>query len=241
MLLLGLETSTARTSVALVEQDHVLASASLSKPRMHGKYLLPAIRFCLDQAGVDVDRIHGVAVGLGPGLFTGLRVGIATAQTFAAARQVPTVGLCGLDVLAFQVRYSNQPICATIDARRGELFWAFYRSSPGGVQRETDLTVGRADELAAEIEAQGDEVLVVGDGVLAYREQLDVPGAELAGPDVAWPDAADLAELALPRFVREETVRPDQLQPIYLRQADVLIGWEQRGRLRGGVPEAPTA
>ncbi|MFP4634546.1 MAG: tRNA (adenosine(37)-N6)-threonylcarbamoyltransferase complex dimerization subunit type 1 TsaB, partial [Nitriliruptoraceae bacterium] len=112
MLVLSLETSTSRTSVALVEHDHVLASASLGRPRGHGRFLAPAIRFCLDQADVDVDRIHGVAVGLGPGLYTGLRVGIATAQTFAAARQLPTVGLCGLDVLAFRVRYTRRTICA---------------------------------------------------------------------------------------------------------------------------------
>lgn len=237
MLLLGIETSTARSSVALVEDDRVLASAALGVPRRHGEFLAPAIRFCLDQASVDLGRIGGVAVGVGPGLFTGLRVGIATAQTFAAARGLPVVGLCGLDVLALQARYTARPICATIDARRGELFWAFYRPVPGGVQRQADPTVGRVEQLAAEIEAEGADVLVVGDGALRYREQLETTDAQLAGPDIAWPDAADLAELALPRFIREETQRPDQLRPIYLRQADVQIGWEQRGRLRGGIPE----
>lgn len=234
MLLLGLETSTVRSSVALVQHDRVLASASLGAPRRHGEFLAPAIRFCLDQAGLSIERLTGVAVGVGPGLFTGLRVGIATAQTLAAARQLPVVGLSGLDVLAFQARYTTRPICAVIDARRGELFWAFYRSSPGGVQRESDLMLGRVDQLAAEIEAHGDDVLVLGDGALSYREQLAATDAQLAGPDWAWPDAADLAELAVPRFVREETQRPDELHPIYLRHADAQIGWEQRGRLRGG-------
>jgi tRNA threonylcarbamoyladenosine biosynthesis protein TsaB len=238
MLLLGLETSTARCSVALVEDDRVLASAALGVARRHGEFLAPAIRFCLQQASVDVGRIAGVAVGVGPGLFTGLRVGIATAQTFAAALQLPVVGLSGLDVLALQARYTTRPICAAIDARRGELFWAFYRAVPGGVQREGELCLGRADQLAAEIEANGDEVLVVGDGALSYRERLQATGAELAGPDIAWPDAADLAELALPRFLREETLRPERLAPVYLRQADVQIGWAQRGALRGGVRPA---
>jgi tRNA threonylcarbamoyladenosine biosynthesis protein TsaB len=240
MLLLGLETSTARSSVALVGKDRVLASASLGVPRRHGEFLAPAIRFCLDQAGVGADRVTGVVVGLGPGLYTGLRVGIATAQTFAAARQLPVVGLSGLDVLAFQARYTARPICAAIDARRGELFWAFYRSSPGGVQREGELTLGRVDQLAAEIETHGDDVLLVGDGALNYRDELAVTGVQLAGPDRAWPDASDLAGLAAPRFEREETQRPDQLQPIYLRHADAKLGWEQRGRLQGGAaPDVP--
>jgi tRNA threonylcarbamoyladenosine biosynthesis protein TsaB len=235
MLVLGIETSTACSSVALVDQDRVLASASLGMARRHGEFLAPAIDFCLRQAGVDAARVTGVAVGLGPGLFTGLRVGIATAQAFAAARRLPVVGLAGLDVLAFRVRYSRRLICTAIDARRGELFWALYRSSPGGVQRVGDLTVGTAAQLAAELAATGQESLVVGDATLRYRDELaSVDNAELSGPDSAWPAAADLAQLAVPRFVREETQRPTDLQPIYLRQADARIGWETRGRLQGG-------
>jgi tRNA threonylcarbamoyladenosine biosynthesis protein TsaB len=234
MLLLGIETSTSRSSVALVDQDRVVASASLGMPRRHGEFVAPAISFCLAQAGVDATRVTGVVVGLGPGLFTGLRVGIATAQAFAAARKLPVVGLSGLDVLAFRVRYTRRLICATIDARRGELFWALYRSSPGGVQRIGDLQVGKIDQLTAELEATGEEVLVVGDGTLPHRTELGrLDDAEVAGPDLAWPDAADLAELAAPRFVREETQQPTELQPIYLRQADAKIGWETRGRLQG--------
>jgi tRNA threonylcarbamoyladenosine biosynthesis protein TsaB len=238
MLVLGLETSTPRSSVALVEDDRVIASASLGVPRRHGEFVAPAIRFCLDQARVDLDRVAGVAVGLGPGLYTGLRVGIATAQTLAAARSLPVVGLSGLDVLAFRARYVRRLLCTVIDAGRRELFWAFYRHAPGGVQRLGELQLGTADRLAAEIEELAEECLVIGDGGLAARRQLEDVGAEVAGPDVAWPDAAELAELAVPRFVREETQRPTELQPIYLRQADARIGWETRGRLHGGEATA---
>lgn len=236
MIVLGVETSTARSSVALVDRERVLASASLGVPRQHGEFLAPAIAFCLERAGVDVDRLAGVAVGLGPGLFTGLRVGIATVQAFAAARQLPTVGLSGLDVLALKVRYVRRLICVAIDARRGELFWSFYRASPGGVQRQGDLRLGSVDALVAELAATGEEVLVVGDGALTYRAQLAASEVELAGADVAWPDAVDLAELALPRFEREETERPEDLRPLYVRAPDARIGWETRGRLRGGTP-----
>ncbi|MFO7778825.1 MAG: tRNA (adenosine(37)-N6)-threonylcarbamoyltransferase complex dimerization subunit type 1 TsaB [Nitriliruptoraceae bacterium] len=234
MLVLGLETSTTRSSVALVDTDRVVASASLGVARRHGEFLAPAIAFCLEQAGIDVDGIHGVAVGVGPGLFTGLRVGLATAQTFAAARQLPVVGLSGLDVLAFRARYTRRAICAVLDARRGELFWAFYRAAPGGVQRDSEPVVGRIEQLTAEIEAYGDDMLVLGDGALSERQRVLDTGVDVAGPDLAWPDAADLAELAVPRFVREETIRPDQLRPIYLREADARIGWQQHDGPSGG-------
>ncbi|MFA9429657.1 tRNA (adenosine(37)-N6)-threonylcarbamoyltransferase complex dimerization subunit type 1 TsaB [Egicoccus sp. AB-alg2] len=234
VLVLGLETSTGQSSVALVGNDGVVASASLGVARRHGEFLAPAIRFCLTQAGVDVERVTGVAVGLGPGLYTGLRVGIATAQAFAAARDLPVVGLSGLDVIAFQARHVRRLICAVIDARRGELFWALYRAVPGGVQRQTELRVGTPPQLAAELEAAGEDCLVIGDGLARARDDLRRVGVDASDLFDASPDAAHLAELAVPRFEREETTRPTDLLPIYLRQADAKIGWETRGRLRGG-------
>ncbi|MEX1177488.1 MAG: tRNA (adenosine(37)-N6)-threonylcarbamoyltransferase complex dimerization subunit type 1 TsaB [Nitriliruptor sp.] len=231
MLVLAIESSTSRSSVALVDGERVLSSASLGLPRRHGEFLTPALRFCLDQAGVGIDRLGGVTVGLGPGLYTGLRVGIATAQTFAAARELPTVGVSGLDILAFRARHTRRVICAAIDARRGELFWALYRPSPGGVQLIGELRLSTADALAAELESLGEPCLVVGDAPFESRQTLGRV-ADVAAP--SWPDAADLAELAHPRFLREETVRPDQLQPLYLRHPDAAIGWQARGRLQGG-------
>lgn len=235
MHLLSIETSTPRSSVALADQDRTLVSASLGIGQRHGEFLAPAIRFCLDQAGLEARDVTGVAVGTGPGLYTGLRVGIATAKTFATALRLPVVGLSGLDVLAFQMRHSRRLICATLDARRKELFWCFYRCAPGGVQRQTELRVGSPDKLIGEIQAAGEECLVVGDGGLKYGDKFREVNAELAGAEHAYPEAADLATLASPRFIREETQRPESLEPLYLRQADAKIGWETRGRLHGGA------
>ncbi|MBW3659240.1 MAG: tRNA (adenosine(37)-N6)-threonylcarbamoyltransferase complex dimerization subunit type 1 TsaB [Actinobacteria bacterium] len=235
VLILAIESSTPRSSVALAERDVVVASASLGVPQRHGEFLGPALQFCLEQAGASVGDVTGVAVGVGPGLFTGLRVGIATAQTFAAARSLPVVGLSGLDVLAFRSRHVGRLVCTALDARRRELFWAFYRQAPGGMQQVAEPQVGDAGELAAEIAAQGGDCLVVGDGGLRYGDELAAAGADLAGPADAWPDAADLAQLAVPRFLREETHEPQSLQPIYLRRADARIGWQERGRMHGGA------
>jgi tRNA threonylcarbamoyladenosine biosynthesis protein TsaB len=234
VLILGIETSTRHSSVCLARDDGVVASANLGAGRRHGEFVTPAIEFCLRQSGLEVSDIAGVAVGTGPGLYTGLRVGMATARGFAAALRLPVVGLSGLDVLAFQVRQVRRLICAAIDARRGEVFWAFYRSAPGGVQRATDLRVGSPETLAGEIEGTGEECLVVGDAALRYRGLLAAVDAQLGGTGTAWPQAIHLTELAIPRFVREETHRPEEMEPIYLRVADARTGWETRGRLRGG-------
>ncbi|HVM19914.1 MAG TPA: tRNA (adenosine(37)-N6)-threonylcarbamoyltransferase complex dimerization subunit type 1 TsaB [Egibacteraceae bacterium] len=234
MLVLGIDTCTPHTSVCLANEDGLVAGCALGRGNAHGAFLAPAIRFCLDHAQVPMSSIAGVAVSLGPGLFTGMRVGIATAQTIAHARQLPVVGLNSLDLLAFPVRHVRRLICSVLDARRGELFWAFYRSAPGGVQRVTEFRVGPPEKLAGEIEAVPDDVLCIGDGAVRQRPLLESTGAEVGSASMAYPTAQSVVELALPRFIREETQRPEDLRPIYIRKADARINWQNRGALHGG-------
>ncbi|MDQ3537741.1 MAG: tRNA (adenosine(37)-N6)-threonylcarbamoyltransferase complex dimerization subunit type 1 TsaB [Actinomycetota bacterium] len=236
MLILGIETSTPQTSVCLGTEQGLLASTALGRGNAHSEFLTPAVEFCLQQGRVDVAAISGVAVSLGPGLFTGMRVGIATAQTLAHARRLPVVGMASLDLLAFGAYHVRKLVCSVLDARRGELFWSFYRPSPGGLQRVTGFRVGPAAKLAGEIEALADDVLTVGDGACANRSLLESTGAEVASNALAYPSAHALVELALPRFLREETQRAEDLRPTYVRKADARISWQNRGALLGGKP-----
>jgi tRNA threonylcarbamoyladenosine biosynthesis protein TsaB len=229
MLLIGIETSTAVSSVALGGEQGIVASTLLSRGRGHAEFLVPAARFLVEQSGVSLSAIGGVAVGIGPGLFTGMRVGIATAKGFAQALGVPIVGISSLDLLAFAVRYTSRLICACIDARRGEVFAAFYRQVPGGVQRIGEYTVWEPERLAAEVESRVEDVLFIGDGALVYRGLLPHRRAEFASHADAYPNAGALIELALPRFIREETDSLFDLEPLYLRKADAQITWETRG------------
>jgi tRNA threonylcarbamoyladenosine biosynthesis protein TsaB len=239
VLVLGIETSTARSGVCLATERGCVAAATLGRGQAHGEFVVPAIAFCLEQAHLSIGDVQGVAVSLGPGLYTGMRVGIATAQTLAHARRLPVVGLASLDLLAFSVRHVRRLLCAVLDARRGELFWAFYRAVPGGVQRVSDFRVGPPSKLAGEIEAASEDVLAIGDGAVAARALLESTGAEVGSVATASPSALALVELALPRFLREETQRPEDLRPHYLRKADARIGWRNRGVLRGGTPASP--
>jgi tRNA threonylcarbamoyladenosine biosynthesis protein TsaB len=170
-----------------------------------------------------------VAVDVGPGLFTGLRVGLATAKALASALQVPMIGVSSLDLLAFPVRFSPRLIAAAIDARRGQLFYAFYRQVPGGVHRITDPTVDDPDDLASELVASGEEVLLVGDGALRYPQHFaDLPRAEIVEQGLSFPSAASLVQLAHARALREEFVPHWEIQPLYLRQPDAEINWATR-------------
>jgi tRNA threonylcarbamoyladenosine biosynthesis protein TsaB len=228
VLVLGIETATTACSVAIGGEQGIVASA-LATRRRHDEYLMPAIDFLFREAGIEREQLTGVAADLGPGLFTGMRVGVATAKALARALSLPIAGLPSLDVLAHAVRFSPRLICAAIDARRAEVFCAFYRAAAGGAQRVGEVQVLPPNGLAAEIEARGVEVLLVGDGALRYRDELESEQAEFAPASLAHPSASALVELAIPRFLRGQGDSLQSFAPLYVRRTDAEINWERSG------------
>lgn len=229
MLILGIETATHQVGCAIGGHEGVIALFESSRDRRHAETLVPAIQFVTKQARIGLDEIGAVAVDIGPGLYTGLRVGVAAAKAMASALRVPMVGIPSLDLLALPLRHTNRTIVTVIDARRGELFYAFYRAVPGGVQRLTPHQVGKPDDLASELQAMGRDVLLVGDGALRYSSTFqDLQGIELVEQALAHPSAAPLVQLAHSYALREEFVNPWDLEPVYLRRPDAEINWETR-------------
>jgi tRNA threonylcarbamoyladenosine biosynthesis protein TsaB len=213
VIVLGLETSTPRTSVALGDDQRILGSISFTGPARQDE-TVPAIQQLLGWTGLPLESVAGVAMGIGPGLFTGLRVGIQVGKSLAQVLRLPIIGI------------------PSLDSRRGEVFSGLYRAVPGGVMRTQDYLVGRPERLAAELQALGSEVLIAGDGAILYRRVLEQAGSrvEFASPARAHPEASSLVELAVPRFIREETDRPAEVRPLYLRRSDAEIAWDQRAR-----------
>ena len=229
MIILGIETATAQVGCALGGAEGTFASFHARRGRRHAETLAPAIEFVCRQARVGLDEVSVVAVDVGPGLFTGLRVGVATAKAMAQALRVPMVGLSSLDLLAFPLRHARGLIAAVIDARRGEVFWALYRPVPGGVQRVSEPCACAPAEVASELVARGEDCLLVGDGAVRYAAVFDdAKHVTVGGDGLAFPSASALVELAHPRAIREDFVHVSELAPLYLRKADAQVNWEQR-------------
>lgn len=202
-MLLALDTSTPLVSVALLDEGQVVHAATSEQPMKHGEQLAPMITAALARVGAIRQDVTAVAAGVGPGPFTGLRVGLVTARTMGLALGIPVYGVCSLDVLALRAvdEAVAEPFVATIDARRKELFWASYDEEG---RRVDGPHVDRPTELP--------DLLVVGAGPSLYPDAFK----RTAGP--AGPDAATLA-LA----VAEERAELLDPEPIYLRRPDAVV------------------
>jgi len=224
VLTLAIDTATTQVGVAVGRDGRVLGEVRIDGARRHAEELAPAIEYLRHETRVALDDLACVAVGTGPGLYTGLRVGVTTARTLAQVLDVPVVGIPSLDLVAYPWRSTDRRILAAIDARRAEVFTARYWPVPGGIQRDGEYAVEAPAAVAAELLATGTETLVVGDGALAYADVLrGIDHVELAGPAAAAPSVAALVELATVRFEREEFCRADDVVPLYLRRSDAEI------------------
>ena len=230
VITLGIETATQVVSVALGGDAGLLGVVEIMQGRRHAEILTPAIEFVCRQAGVDIRDIGAIGVDVGPGLFTGMRVGIATAKAMAQALDVVLVGVSSLDVLAHPLRHTDKVIASVIDARKGEVFTAFYLPASDGARRVSEPIACSVDDFNAAVAARGQQVIAVGDGAHRYREQLSV-GIEVA--DLAHPSAVPLVHLARAMALRSDVGMPgaDNLAgvvPMYLRLPDAQINWSTR-------------
>jgi tRNA threonylcarbamoyl adenosine modification protein YeaZ len=207
VLLLAFDTATPAVTVALRADEGVLAEHTEVDARRHGELLAPGIEKVLAAAGCSRTELTGVAVGVGPGPFTGLRVGLMTARALGDALEIPVHGVCTLDILAAAVTAQSAFAVAT-DARRREVYWATYDAAG---RRDSDPAVDRPAEIAERLAGYA----VAGQGSRLYPEQF--PRA--LEPEL--PSAAVLAELTA-RLLREapETLLPPH--PLYLRRPDAV-------------------
>lgn len=200
MLLLALDTATPAVTVAVTDGQGILGVERGEGATKHGELLGPAIESVLRQAGAAPADLTDVAVGVGPGPFTGLRVGIVTARTLAASLGLTAHGVCTLDIVAADVRLAEPFIVAT-DARRKEVYWAEYDADG---RRVGEPQVSKPHDLGP--------LPVFGRGAQMYAEVLRYAEGPLD------PDAATLADIVVSRTAVELP-----LEPLYLRRPDVTL------------------
>jgi len=208
-VLLAFDTATPAVTVALHDGERVLASSTTVDARRHGELLAPGILLVLDEAWVAREDVTAVAVGVGPGPFTGLRVGLATARTLGAVLEIPVYGVCTLDVLAAEAVDAGAvdgPFLVATDARRKEVYWAAYDAAGVRIAGPSVDKPGQLPKLPVES--------VAGNGATLYDLGLPHTGREFPTP------------LGLARVARSDVLdraTPGPFTPLYLRRPDAEV------------------
>jgi tRNA threonylcarbamoyladenosine biosynthesis protein TsaB len=239
---LGFDTATRATTVALLDTEAADAAEAIerrddppagARPR-HTTRLMALVVEVLHAAGLDWADVDRIAVGVGPGTFTGLRIGVATAHALARAREIDLVGVSTLHSLARGALAGaagrggaaggGSHVMAVIDARRGEVFAAGWAAADAARAGGAPLLSARAlapDALAQAMRADGRAWLAVGDGAVEFREVLEHAGARIPGPDSELHRVSAVEHCRLATALRPEP--PERIQPEYLRLPDAEI------------------
>jgi tRNA threonylcarbamoyladenosine biosynthesis protein TsaB len=233
VLLLAVESATDTAGVALADDDAILVAVECGRTRKHAESIAPAIAFACERGGVTPADLTALAVDVGPGLFTGLRVGVGTVKALALALALPIATATSLEVLAHAVAGAGLApgtvVVPVVDARRGEVFWAAFEAKGGAAIQVSEDALASPGELAAALAALGRPCVVVGDGAVRHADLLGaIDGVELAGEGFAHPPVPALAALGRDRVAAGAVQEEAKVTARYLRQADVRINWETR-------------
>lgn len=223
--ILGIETSTALLSVAVVTTDGLLAERSVLGQKLHSIRLIPFIADVLREADLTLGDLTGIAVSVGPGSFTGLRLGIVTAKTLAQVAQLPVVAVPTLLALAAPLVIGGIPVCTVLTSRRGEVYAAIYTKEGA---KTAILTPAYATSPAALIEtlrAFG-SIIVAGEGARALSEESkkELTNVVEAPTVFCHPKAAVVASIGLEDVLAGRAADPLSLQPDYLRSPAITMG-----------------
>lgn len=231
MKILAVDTATAWQSVAIVENDAVLARADQDAGGAHGTVLLPAIDRLFAQTGLKLTDLNGLACSIGPGSFTGIRVGVATCLGLRMATGLPLALVPTLEAMAWSVASSTLPLCPVLPSRKGELYWAVLRRTPDHqLERMVIEHAGTPGLLA---ESLPEEVFIFGEGWTMMEAEIRaaIPASvtlSSVGVPFFKPSAAAVAFLGMERLRRGD-IAGDHVMPLYVQRAEAEIKFEQSG------------
>ena len=228
MKVLGIDTSTSCGAVGLIDDGEVISDYLLNLPVTHSERLLEAIEFVLREARCSIKDVDGWAVSLGPGSFTGLRIGVSTVKGLAFATGKPVAGVSILDVLASQIAPTSHLICPILDARKKEVYTAFYRyREDNSLERQTDYSALRPEDLVKKIREQ---TIFLGDGVRTYRAFL----IQSLGSVAIFPSSpfhlshgSMVAKLGFELLKKGKSLDVSAFSPIYIRPSEAEVKWQE--------------
>lgn len=228
MRILAIDTSTMLGGIAIMDEQKLIAEARLNVKSTHSERLMPEIEHCLKQSGLQINDIDAFAVAIGPGSFTGLRIGLSTVKGFSYATCKPIISIPTLEALAWNFPYSMYPVCPMLDARKKEVYAAVFVWENDGFGRLINENSVPPEDLIRNLNSNNnfERFIFTGEGTLLYKNKIIEVMKEkaiFAPPEKIVPAPSNVAALGLKKALAGEFSEPVALTPFYLRKSEAEI------------------
>lgn len=237
MRLLALDTSSSVATVAVMEDEKLIVETIINYKKTHSEKLMPLIEEVLGHCDLKPKDIDLFAASLGPGSFTGLRIGITTIKAMAQALDKPVVGVSALEGLAYNLAFAKGLICPIIDAQRETVYTALYKWEKTGLEEVMEQRVMPVEELINHLHNIDETIIFIGDAVDKFRDQLQANLLEKSyfpSNNFIIPRASSIAELARKKALRKEIAQASEVIPIYMRKSQAENQYEERMKGKEG-------
>ena len=237
MKILGIDTSTMAANVAVLEDDKLICEYTINTKKTHSQKLMPMIENMLKLSDLDIKEIDAIAICVGPGSFTGLRIGMATAKAMAHVNNIPLIGVNSLEILGANMDLCNRNICSILDAQRNQVYMNKYILKDYKITELEEISIKPIDELLEEISSSNEDWVLVGEAVYKYKEKIEeISNITIPSPANNITKARTLCFVARDKMLANDQVyNCYNINPMYIRKSQAEEQYEEKQkRLKDG-------
>ena len=230
MKVLGIDTSSLATSIAVIEDNKLICEYTVNTKKTHSQKLMPMIENMLNMSDINVNEIDMIAVCEGPGSFTGLRIAMATAKAIAHVNKLPIVGVNSVELLAGNMNLCDKKICAILDAQRTQVYTGQYKFENNQLVELKGVDVVEIDELIEELKNTNEEWIIVGEAVYKYEDKLkDVSNINIPAPSHNVSKSSSLCSIAIDKYKNNIDVYDCySINPLYIRKSQAEVQYDEK-------------
>ncbi|MGL5754197.1 MAG: tRNA (adenosine(37)-N6)-threonylcarbamoyltransferase complex dimerization subunit type 1 TsaB [Paraclostridium sp.] len=237
MKILGIDTSTQAASVCIIEDEKLICEYTINSKRTHSQKLMLMIESMIKESDLSIKDIDAIAICIGPGSFTGLRIGMATAKAISHVRNLPIISVNSLESLAFNMNLCDKTICSIIDAQRNQVYTGKYKFENNEFKTVEDVNVIAVDELIEELSSKDEEFILVGEATSLYIDKLsEVKNISIASASNNVNKASSLCVLGIMKYEKNIDIHNcHSINPMYIRKSQAEVQYEEKmKRLENG-------
>ena len=237
MKILGIDTSTMAANVAVLEDDKLICEYTINTKKTYSQKLMPMIENMLKLSDLDIKEIDAIAICVGPGSFTGLRIGMATAKAMAHVNNIPLIGVNSLEILGANMDLCNRNICSILDAQRNQVYMNKYILKDDKITELEEISIKPIDELLEEISSSNEDWVLVGEAVYKYKEKIEeISNITIPSPANNITKASTLCFVARDKMLANDQVyNCYNINPMYIRKSQAEEQYEEKQkRLKDG-------